>query len=731
MPRFVRSTLSAIGAAALLSAAAYGQTSGFSGFTAGNLVVSRSVYAGDATTVIKGQAMPPVCPSTAKCGTGVASDNGAYPSTTSSNNVWNNDNVDGSFGITAPIFLDQMTPAGTLVNSLPVPSSLIVSSFSSKSELALNLSTDGTAITFMGYVAPPNTIDVSNSNTPMVYDPTNPAGGSYFRAVAQVGANGAIQITKTNAYNGNNGRSAIMANGLYYIAGNSNNGSGTPANVVAAGGVQVATPGQAATTLPTQVGNFSIAQITDPTTGQPYAADKLGKDNNYRGITVFNNTLYVTKGSGSNGINTVYQVGAAGTLPTLAAAAAAPLAILPGFPTSLAKTATAASDYPFGIWFANATTLYVADEGDGTAADAAGSTTAGLQKWILTSGTWKMAYVLQNGLNLGQPYSVANYPASLNPATDGLRNIAGKVNGDGTVTIWAVTSTVSSNGDQGADPNQLVSIADVLANTTASGAASEKFTIVRTANVGEVLRGVCLAPTAGTTPMTNVPSIVSAATWSAPTIAPGELVTAFGQNLSAGTPDEIFGPLPTLYYGNSVSIVDSASKTWPAPLAFVSPNQLTFEVPSGVAAGSATVNFVSSGGTQTANNIQVAAVSPALFTLNGSSLASASGAQTYGTTYQTTAGASLAASPINMGSATDQVYLVLYATGMDAASATNVQVTVGGVNCMVEYSGSQGLFTGLDQINVLLPASLAGKGTVEVQLTANGVAANAAQIVIM
>ena len=590
----------------------------------------------------------------------------------------------------------------------------------------------------MGYVAPPNTIDVSNSNTPMVYDPTNPAGGSYFRAVAQVGANGAIQITKTNAYNGNNGRSAIMANGLYYIAGNSNNGSGTPANVVAAGGVQVATPGQAATTLPTQVGNFSIAQITDPTTGQPYAADKLGKDNNYRGITVFNNTLYVTKGSGSNGINTVYQVGAAGTLPTLAAAAAAPLAILPGFPTSLAKTATAASDYPFGIWFANATTLYVADEGDGTAADAAGSTTAGLQKWILTSGTWKMAYVLQNGLNLGQPYSVANYPASLNPATDGLRNIAGKVNGDGTVTIWAVTSTVSSNGDQGADPNQLVSIADVLANTTASGAASEKFTIVRTANVGEVLRGVCLAPTAGTTPMTNVPSIVSAATWSAPTIAPGELVTAFGQNLSAGTPDEIFGPLPTLYYGNSVSIVDSASKTWPAPLAFVSPNQLTFEVPSGVAAGSATVNFVSSGGTQTANNIQVAAVSPALFTLNGSSLAaaetirvSASGAQTYGTTYQTTAGASLAASPINMGSATDQVYLVLYATGMDAASATNVQVTVGGVNCMVEYSGSQGLFTGLDQINVLLPASLAGKGTVEVQLTANGVAANAAQIVIM
>jgi uncharacterized protein (TIGR03437 family) len=53
------------------------------------------------------------------------------------------------------------------------------------------------------------------------------------------------------------------------------------------------------------------------------------------------------------------------------------------------------------------------------------------------------------------------------------------------------------------------------------------------------------------------------------------------------------------------------------------------------------------------------------------------------------------------------------------------------VAATVLYTGSQGLYTGLDQINVLLPASLAGKGTVEVQLTANGVAANAAQIVMM
>jgi hypothetical protein len=69
--------------------------------------------------------------------------------------------------------------------------------------------------------------------------------------------------------------------------------------------------------------------------------------------------------------------------------------------------------------------------------------TAGVQKWSRVNGKWQMDYVLQNGLNIGVPYSVANYPAALNPATDGCRNIAGHVGRDGTVTIYAVTSTVS------------------------------------------------------------------------------------------------------------------------------------------------------------------------------------------------------------------------------------------------------------------------------------------------
>jgi hypothetical protein len=105
--------------------------------------------------------------------------------------------------------------------------------------------------------------------------------------------------------------------------------------------------------------------------------------------------------------------------------------------------------------------------------------------------------VLQNGLNLGVPYSIARYPASLNPATDGCRNLAGQHNDDGTVTLFATTSTISSNGDTGADPNKLVKVTDRLSNTTLPTGNNDlgRFVTVRSAQAGEVFRGVALAPT--------------------------------------------------------------------------------------------------------------------------------------------------------------------------------------------------------------------------------------------
>lgn len=521
-------------------------------FVPNSLVLSRSVYVGTASTVTIGETLPRGCaggpngsttvavPTTTTGVTtavtvpcGIASDNGEFPNLSDSHNVWNNALSDGSFGVTSPIFLDNLAADGSLIDTLPIPSDQIVTSFTSKSELALNRSVDGKSITFMAYqggsgcggfpVSPtaPNLVDVSASSTPAICDPTSPVISSfvstpvvptaYYRAVAEVDGDGQLAITDGNAYSGDNGRAAIKGgNGLYYMVGNDNSGNlakkqlpTTPIGIelVNATGAELLAPRQTAP-APPNIG--MIGRLL-------FGTDKPGKDTNFRGMTISQNTLYVTKGSGSNGVNTVYQVGSTGVLPTGAASdlATVPITILPGFPNTVASTSTS---FPFGIWFADANTLYVCDEGDGTrispavngnVSDAQSQATAGVQKWSLVNGTWTMLYVMQNGLNIGVPYSVPNYPTSLNPATGGCRNMTGRHNHNGTVTIFAVTSTLSTNGDQGADPNKLVKVTDLLAATTLQSNRGNgdgdgplgHFVTIRSAKAGEVFRGIALAPT--------------------------------------------------------------------------------------------------------------------------------------------------------------------------------------------------------------------------------------------
>jgi hypothetical protein len=179
-----------------------------------------------------------------------------------------------------------------------------------------------------------------------------------------------------------------------------------------------------------------------------------------------------------------------------------PITILPGFPSTAASTTTS---FPFGIWFADATTLYVCDEGDGTlvtpavngnVADAQSLATAGLQKYRLINGTWVLQYILQDGLKIGVPYSIPWYPSSLNPATGGCRNLAGRHNDDGTVTLFAITSTISANGDTGADPNKLVKVTDRVSDTTLPTGDDRlgRFKTIQSARAREVFRGIALAP---------------------------------------------------------------------------------------------------------------------------------------------------------------------------------------------------------------------------------------------
>ena len=87
--------------------------------------------------------------------------------------------------------------------------------------------------------------------------------------------------------------------------------------------------------------------------------------------------------------------------------------------------------------------------------------------------------------------------------------------------------------------------------------------------------------------------------------------------------------------------------------------------------------------------------------------------------------------PIDLGPATDTVYLILYGTGIRFRSALSaVTTSIGGTNAGVLYAGGDTGFVGLDQVNVLLPRSLAGRGEVDVVITADGKAANTVRIAI-
>jgi uncharacterized protein (TIGR03437 family) len=235
---------------------------------------------------------------------------------------------------------------------------------------------------------------------------------------------------------------------------------------------------------------------------------------------------------------------------------------------------------------------------------------------------------------------------------------------------------------------------------------------------------------------TETATIVSAANSTATAVAPGSLATAYGTDLASGKAGGTSLPLPTSFGGTSISILDSSGTPWLAPLLYVIPTQVNFEVPPRAATGPAQATVTSGDGTRSVANIQIATVAPAVFELNSAGLAAAyvtlyhaDGSQTVEQVYKVSAGA-VVASPVSLGSTTDQAYLFLFGTGFQAAGTGGVKASIAGSDVPVSFAGSQGGFAGLDQANIPLPASFAGKGNVTIQLTANGVAANPVNITI-
>jgi uncharacterized protein (TIGR03437 family) len=225
------------------------------------------------------------------------------------------------------------------------------------------------------------------------------------------------------------------------------------------------------------------------------------------------------------------------------------------------------------------------------------------------------------------------------------------------------------------------------------------------------------------------PTVQSAAS-SIVTVAPQSIASLYGSNLAQTTAQATTTPLPLNLGGVTLTVLDSTGKSQPAQLLFVSSGQINFVVPSGTAIGLAQFK-VAGGGTASAPGT-VLNVAPTLFSANGTGtgVAAATAAQltssntlTPVTVFQCSA-SGCAPAPIVV-SASAPVYLTLYGTGIrNAGSSSNVTVTINGIDVPVLYAGSQPSFTGLDQVNVQLPASLRGSGVTNIVLTANGQTAN-------
>ncbi|NOT58996.1 MAG: hypothetical protein HOP19_02100, partial [Acidobacteria bacterium] len=137
-------------------------------------------------------------------------------------------------------------------------------------------------------------------------------------------------------------------------------------------------------------------------------------------------------------------------------------------------------------------------------------------------------------------------------------------------------------------------------------------------------------------------------------------------------------------------------------------------------------------GTAYTGAINIVSTYPNLFSFNSDGLAVAvllrvrDGRQTYENIFQFENNA-LVAAPIDFGPPNDLLFLVLFGTGLGKNSVT-ATAKIGGLDLPVAYAGAQGSFPGLDQFNIALPRTLAGKGKVELTVTANGKVSNAASL---
>ncbi|MCI0392717.1 MAG: FG-GAP-like repeat-containing protein [Acidobacteria bacterium] len=235
-------------------------------------------------------------------------------------------------------------------------------------------------------------------------------------------------------------------------------------------------------------------------------------------------------------------------------------------------------------------------------------------------------------------------------------------------------------------------------------------------------------------------TMVSAASFTGTSIAPDSIAAIFGLEMGRNSEAAQSRPLPIALANHRVDVRDSSGVDFSTQLFFFSPNQINLLIPAGAANGPASYRVFSLTGGQepdTTGTLMVERVAPGLFTANsdgggvpaGSALRAKPGSAQSFEPLALFDGMKFVPAPIDLGPEGDQVFLILFGTGIrNRSGLTGASATIGGVICEVQFAGAQGGFDGLDQLNVLLPRSLAGRGEADLILTVDGKRANAVRV---
>jgi uncharacterized protein (TIGR03437 family) len=237
-------------------------------------------------------------------------------------------------------------------------------------------------------------------------------------------------------------------------------------------------------------------------------------------------------------------------------------------------------------------------------------------------------------------------------------------------------------------------------------------------------------------------------------IAPGSLASLFAAT-GASQPTFVTSlPLPTSLGGVSLSVggtLQLSSDAWTystagaslAPLLYVGPTQINFQLPPGIAPGSSiAAQLTKADGSTLLATLQVAPTYPGIFTIlqNGGGQAAVLNQDN---SHNGNPATSVGATPAARGSV-----IQIFATGAGAtnpalaagqpapASGSLVltvaqpTVTIGGVNAPVQFSGLAPGFVGLWQINAVVPAGVTPGMTVPMSISAGGQTSNSVTIAV-